>query len=174
MANGPTLVVFFDGLPPEKEGPPRKAEVVDLLALGRPRPSDRQLVGWADGIVRAIMGHEAERRIRAQSEAHHDELAQAEGDWQALRKAVFRRDVWRCQWRSPDGTLARCLGGPLHPHHLVYNHKDPVRRRIVGLEELVSLCPDHHSRVHAQHPEPWTVRWTGSYDFPPHVEGVSQ
>ena len=60
-------------------------------------------------------------------------------EWQALRKAVLKRDIYTCQ---SCGTY----DVPLEVHHLHYR-----TFKAENLSDLVSLCRDCHQAVHDKH-----------------------
>ena len=61
-------------------------------------------------------------------------------EWRALRAEALARDRGLCRVLSP-----RCLGDADQVHHLRYGRGRGVRRLLVPLDDLVSVCSECHA-----------------------------
>lgn len=61
-------------------------------------------------------------------------------DWEAIRKAVFRRDLYRCRWQLPGGDLCRAVATDVD--HIVAGDDH-------SMSNLQALCRPHHERKSA-------------------------
>jgi hypothetical protein len=71
--------------------------------------------------------------------------------WQRLSREVYARAGGRCEGQRQDGE--RCPWPGRATHHLTY-----VRAGRERLEDLISLCDEHHQRAHPFR-RPWKGEW---------------